>query len=89
MEKPNEKHACAYLAQQLFDMYLLPPDTGRIEHIDALLEGAGMHDLKDRDKILLFCDRAHVQLEAHKKDLARLLLRCWCGPLRRRRCRCG
>ena len=76
METPNEKHACAYLAQQLFEMYLLPADTGRIEVIDKLLDEAGVHDSKDRDKILLFCDRAHVKLEAHKKDLARLLLRC-------------
>ena len=63
------------LAQQLFEMYLLPADTGRIEVIDKLLDEAGVHDSKDRDKILLFGDRAHVKLEAHKKDLARLLLR--------------
>lgn len=73
---PPMKQSASYLAQQLFELYLLPTDTGRIETIDKLLDEAGMHDSKDRDKVLLFCDKAHVKLEAHKKDLARLLLRC-------------
>lgn len=73
---PDQKDACAYLAQQLFDLYLVPADTGRIELIDRLLDDAGIHDSKDRDKVLLLCDKAHLKLEAHKKDLARLLLRC-------------
>jgi hypothetical protein len=75
METPG-KHASAYLAQQLFELYLVPTDTGRIELIDRLLDDAGIHDSKDRDKVLLLCDKAHIKLEAHKKDLARLLLRC-------------
>jgi len=70
------KQASAYLAQQLFELYLLPTDTGRIEMIDKLLDDAGLHDSKDRDKVLLLCDKAHMKLEGHKKDLARLLLRC-------------
>ena len=74
--RPNDKQSCAYLAQQLFDLYLLPTDAGRIEIIDELLDNAGIHDSKDRDKVLLLCDKVHVKLEAHKKDLARLLLRC-------------
>lgn len=73
---PPQKQACSYLAQQLFELYLLPTDTGRIELIDRLLDDAGIHDSKDRDKVLLLCDRAHMKLEAHRKDLARLLLRC-------------
>lgn len=73
---PPAKHASAYLAQQLFELYLVPTDTGRIEIIDKLLDEAGIHDSKDRDKVLLLCDKAHIKLEAHKKDLARLLLRC-------------
>lgn len=71
-----QKQASAYLAQQLFDLYLVPADTGRIELIDQLLDAAGIHESKDRDKVLLLCDKAHLKLEAHKKDLARLLLRC-------------
>lgn len=73
---PPQKQASAYLAQQLFELYLVPTDTGRIEIIDRLLDDAGMHDSKDRDKVLLFCDKTHMKMEAHKKDLARLLLRC-------------
>lgn len=73
---PPQKQASAYLAQQLFELYLMPTDTGRIEVIDRLLDEAGIRDSKDRDKILLLCDKAHLKLEAHKKDLARLLLRC-------------
>lgn len=73
---PPQKQASAYLAQQLFELYLVPTDTGRIEIMDHLLDEAGIHDSKDRDKVLLLCDKAHLRLEAHKKDLARLLLRC-------------
>jgi hypothetical protein len=73
---PPQKHACASLAQQLFELYLVPTDTGRIELIDWLLDDAGIHDSKDRDKALLLCDKAHLKLEARRKDLARLLLRC-------------
>lgn len=73
---PPKKQASSYLAVQLFELYLIPTDTGRIELIDKLLDEAGIHDSKDRDKVLLLCDKAHLKLEAHKKDLARLLLRC-------------
>jgi hypothetical protein len=77
METPApKKQACAYLAHQLFELYLVPPDTGRLEMIDRLLDEAGIENPKDRDKILLFCDRAQLKIEAHKRDLARLLLRC-------------
>ncbi len=73
---PPQKQASSYLAQQLFELYLVPTDTGRIELIDKLLDEAGIRDSKDRDKILFLCDKAHIKLEAHRKDLARLLLRC-------------
>jgi hypothetical protein len=77
METPApEKQACAYLAQQLFQLYLVVPDNGRLEMIDRLLDEAGIENPHDRDKILAFCDRAQLQLDAHKKALARLLLRC-------------
>jgi len=77
METPAPRQqSSAYLAQQLFDLYLVPTDTSRLELIDALLEGAGLHDPQDRDKVLLLCDKAYLTLEGHKKALARLLLRC-------------
>lgn len=82
METPAPtKQASAYLAQQLFDLYLMPPDTQRLEMVDKLLEDAGMHDPQDRDKVLAFCDKAYMTLEAHRKALARLLLRCTIASL--------
>ncbi len=76
METPlPQKQAAAYLAQQLFELYLLPTETGRIELIDGLLEQAGIDDTQARDTILKLCDKADLTVQAHKKDLARLLLR--------------
>jgi hypothetical protein len=77
METPApEKQACAYLAHQLVELYLVTPETGRLEVLDRLLDEAGIANPKDRDTILRLCDRVELQLDAQKKDLARLLLRC-------------
>ena len=63
-----------YLAQTLWNLYLLAPEAERIETVDDVMESYAV-DPKQRDDLLKLLDTLWLAHQKAQKNLARLLLR--------------